>query len=300
MTTTRKWALITGCSPGGLGEATTDSFLTRGVNVIATDISTSATSYTPPDPSTNNGFLVKMNLDVTSPSSILSALEAVHHLTDGNLHFLINNAGYGYYTPLLDVDIEEAKKQYDVNVWGLLAVTQAFFPMLRAARGTVVNQASISGVQGFNMPFMGVYSSSKAAVISLSDTMRVEFEPLGVKVVALITSAVKTEFFRNRVGGFVPATSVYAPVKAAVDVKLGGEFEESNGADRWVVAESTVEELLKENPPSYIRKGSRASFLCWVYWLLPTWLMDSLNVEGLDLHVLNEVALLDSDEVKKD
>ena len=48
----------------------------------------------------------------------------------------VDNAGYGYYMPLLDVDLEQARKQYEVNVWGLLAVTQAFFPMLKEAKGT--------------------------------------------------------------------------------------------------------------------------------------------------------------------
>lgn len=277
-TPTRKWALVTGCSPGGLGEATTTAFLIRGVNVIATDISTQNTTYTHPPENTHDGFLVKMSLDVTSPSSMLSAFEAVQQLTDGSLDFLVNNAGYGYYVPLLDADIQEARKQYDVNVWGLLAVTQAFFPLLRSAKGMVVNQASISGVQGFNMPFLGIYSSSKAAVISLSDTMRVEFAPFGVTVVTLITSAVKTEFFRNRIGGTVPELSVYAPVKAVADAKLGGTFEDENGHEPWVVAQTTVDELLKEMPLKYIRKGYRARFLAFIYWLIPTWLMDSLNV----------------------
>lgn len=57
--------------------------------------------------------------------------------------------------PLLDIDLEQARKQYEVNVWGVLAVTQAFFPMLREAKGTVVLQSSVSGVQGFNRPYMG-------------------------------------------------------------------------------------------------------------------------------------------------
>lgn len=101
--------------------------------------------------------------------------------------------------PLLDVELEKARKQYEVNVWGILAVTQAFFPLLRAAKGqsvvqnisrndfdkipgTVVNQASIAGIQGFNRPYMAIYNSSKAAVYSMSDSMRVEFAPFDVKV----------------------------------------------------------------------------------------------------------------------
>lgn len=111
----------------------------------------------------------------------------------------VDNAGYGYYMPLLDVDVDKARKQYEVNVWGILAVTQAFFPLLRAAKGrpdftsvdtrnltlspgTVVNQASIAGIQGFNRPYMAIYNSSKAAVYSMSDSMRVEFAPFDVKV----------------------------------------------------------------------------------------------------------------------
>lgn len=111
----------------------------------------------------------------------------------------VDNAGYGYYMPLLDVELDKARKQYEVNVWGVLAVTQAFFPLLRAAKGisqtrvveeviltrsagTVVNQASIAGIQGFNRPYMAIYNTSKAAVYSMSDSMRVEFAPFGVKV----------------------------------------------------------------------------------------------------------------------
>lgn len=286
----RKWALLTGCSPGGLGEATTQSLLSRGINCIATDISfPSQTSHTAPsDPS--HGFLIELPLDVTSLESISSVLETIQHLTDGVLHFLFNNAGFGYYCPLLDADIKKSRKQYDVNVWGLLAITQAFFPLLQAGKGIVVNQASISGVQGFNMPFMGIYSSSKAAVISLSDTMRVEFEPLGVKVVVLVTSAVKTEFFSHRVGGVINEGSVYAPVKVAADQKHGGSFAGDGGQDRFAVAEATVEELMRETPKRYIREGYRATYLSWVYWLCPTWLMDSLNVKGFDLHLLNDDA----------
>lgn len=83
---------------------------------------------------------------------------------------------------LLDAPIAKVKAEYEVNVFGLLAVTQAFFPLLKEANGMVVNQSSIAGLRSGCQPFIGAYSSSKAAVTAMSNTMRVEFEPFGVKV----------------------------------------------------------------------------------------------------------------------
>ena len=84
--------------------------------------------------------------------------------------------------PLMDANIESIKRNFGVNVFGLLAVTQAFFPLLRTAKGMVVNQASISGLPGLCQPFIGAYSANKAAVVDLSNTLRVELVPFGIKV----------------------------------------------------------------------------------------------------------------------
>jgi NAD(P)-dependent dehydrogenase (short-subunit alcohol dehydrogenase family) len=277
-----------------MGEAAATAFLQRGVNVIATSLEAEKVEFVRPEPSSSNGFLVRMNLDVTSEKSVLAALDQVYQLTDGRLDWLLNNAGYAYYLPLLDVDITKAKEQYDVNVWGVLAVTQAFFPLLRAARGTVVNQCSVSGLQGWSRPFMGVYSSSKAALLSLSDSMRVEFAPFEVKVVVLMTSAVRTEFFRNMSGGGLPESSLYFPIKAQADELMGAGQADQNGHDRDMVARSTVAELLKDDPPRVIRKGYLASVICWLHWLLPAWILDNINSNGFGLHLLRAV---DTDKV---
>lgn len=84
--------------------------------------------------------------------------------------------------PLLDADIANVKQNFDVNVFGVLAVTKAFFPLLRAAGGMVVNQASIAGLSNICQPFIGSYSASKTAVVDLSNTLRVELAPFSVKV----------------------------------------------------------------------------------------------------------------------
>lgn len=178
MATARKWALITGVSEGGLGDALTQELLSRNVNVIATAVDSSLLHYLPKE----TDRLEQVELDVTSADSIAAAVAEVRRITNDKLDILINNAGYGYMMPLMDAKIEEVRRNYDVNVIGLLAVTQAFFPLLRAAKGMVVNQSSIAGLPGVSQPYIGTYGSSKAALSQMSDVMRIELAPFGVKV----------------------------------------------------------------------------------------------------------------------
>lgn len=84
--------------------------------------------------------------------------------------------------PLLDAPINSIKQNFNVNVFGLIEVTQAFFPLLRVAQGIVVNQSSIAGMPGICQPFIGSCSASKMAVTDFSNTMRMEFKPFGVDV----------------------------------------------------------------------------------------------------------------------
>lgn len=180
----QKWALITGVSKGGLGDALVTELMSRHINVIATALSLDLLDYLEA-PSGTTTRIEKLQLDVTNPSSISAAAATTHSITNGKLNYLFNNAGYGYMMPLLDCSIEQMKHNFDVNVFGLLAVTQAFFPMVKAAQGVVVNQGSIAGLEGTYQSFIGSYGASKSAVGKLSDTLRVEVAPLGVKVCCL-------------------------------------------------------------------------------------------------------------------
>jgi 1-acylglycerone phosphate reductase len=175
------YILITGISPGGLGDALTTELLKHpNTHILATGLSLTHLSHLPSSPR-----ISKLELDVTSPTSISTALQTTTTITSGRLNYLINNAGYGYMMPLLDASPQAVQKNFDVNVFGLLAVTQAFFPLLREAKGTVVNQCSIASLAGGRQPFIGSYCASKAAVASLNDTMRVEFGAFGVNVSVL-------------------------------------------------------------------------------------------------------------------
>lgn len=134
-----KSILITGCSTGGIGHALALAFQKRGLTVFASARNISSMSSLSDLP---NVHLI--SLDVTSTKSITEAFAIVKTKTGGKLDYLLNNAGRGYSMPTLDVDIEEGKRLFDTNFWGVIRMVQGFAPLLLEARGTVVNIGSIS------------------------------------------------------------------------------------------------------------------------------------------------------------
>jgi 1-acylglycerone phosphate reductase len=136
--------LITGCSEGGFGYALAKSFADQGFFVFATARDTSRVASL-----SDRDDVEVLSLDVTSQESIRRCVAHVSDKAGGRLDVLVNNAGSGALQPLLDHPIEEAKKIYDVNIWGTLALIQAFSELLIEAKGTIVNVSSIAGVVHF-------------------------------------------------------------------------------------------------------------------------------------------------------
>ncbi|KAL4875004.1 putative short-chain dehydrogenases/reductase [Aspergillus karnatakaensis] len=178
--------LITGCTTNSLGSEMAKAYHSHGYTVIATLRNKSKSGSL----SETKGIHI-LELEVTSPASIRACATAVAGITGGSLDILVNNAGVNHVIPLLDVEIEDAKKTYDVNVWGMLSMAQAFAPMLMKARGTMCNVSSVSGEMVF--AWAGIYSSSRAAQTRLSETLRLELAPLGVRVVTVILGGVETQ-----------------------------------------------------------------------------------------------------------
>lgn len=149
-TMARQTALVTGCSEGGIGFAIAAEFQARGVHVFATARSPSKVESLARLP-----HVTVLALDVTSHESISAAVAAVTNETGGTLNFLVNNAGYQAIMPMLDLDMGQAKQMFDVNVFGVIAVTKAFAPLVINAKGTIANLASIAGLMA--PPYMGMY-----------------------------------------------------------------------------------------------------------------------------------------------
>jgi len=129
-------------------------------------------------------------LDVADEASIDAAAAFLAEHTGGELHGLVNNAGVYLGGPLELMRPDEIRKTLDVNVTGLLLLTRACLPLLRAAQGRIVNISSISGL--IAMPGVSVYAASKHAVEAVTDALRVELQPFGIKVVAVEPGGVKT------------------------------------------------------------------------------------------------------------
>src|SRR5512147_243840 len=138
-----------------------------------------------------DGSLIPVQLDVTDENSIRRAVDLVRRTVgEAGLSGLVNNAGIAIGSPLEVIPIAQLRKQFDVNVIGQIAVTQAVLPLLRQARGRIVNMGSIAG-RG-TIPMMGPYSASKFALEALTDALRLELRPWGIEVSIVEPGAIAT------------------------------------------------------------------------------------------------------------
>jgi NAD(P)-dependent dehydrogenase (short-subunit alcohol dehydrogenase family) len=138
-----------------------------------------------------SGRLRPLSLDVTDPSSIRAASDALAQAaSDGALAGLVNNAGIAYGGPVELIDMADLRRTFEVNFFGAVAVIQAFLPLLRAGGGRIVNVSSISGWVA--SPFLSPYSTSKFALEALSDALRVELRPWNLRVSVVEPGAIDT------------------------------------------------------------------------------------------------------------
>jgi len=130
-------------------------------------------------------------LDVTDPGAIEAAAKRVDaEVGNAGLGGLVNNAGIGTGAPIEFLDLDELRRQLDVNVVAVVAVTQAFLPAIRRARGRIVNVGSIGG--RISQPLVGPYSASKFALEAISESERMELAPWGIEVSLIEPGAIDT------------------------------------------------------------------------------------------------------------
>ncbi len=188
ITENKKVWFITGTS-SGFGRRTAEEALERGHYVVATARNTADIEKLN---DTYSDRVMTLPLDVTKPDSIGEAVEkAVER--HGRIDVLMNNAGYGMGGTIEETSDEEARSQYDVNVFGLLNVTRAVLPVLRKQNdGMIINVSSMVGLVSFGG--MGIYSSSKFAVEGISEALMEELSPLGIRVMLVEPGAFDTSF----------------------------------------------------------------------------------------------------------
>jgi NAD(P)-dependent dehydrogenase (short-subunit alcohol dehydrogenase family) len=133
-----------------------------------------------------------LQLDLTDEDSIEACVKSIIE-REGRIDILVNNAGYGSYGAIEDIPISEARRQFEVNLFGLARLTQAVLPSMRAKRfGRIVNISSIAGK--IYTPFGGWYHATKFALEGFSDCLRLELESFGINVVVVEPGGIKTEW----------------------------------------------------------------------------------------------------------
>ena len=180
--------LITGCSTG-FGRELAKAVLARGWNAVVTarDLAGVADIV-----AGREATALALRLDVTDPAQIVTAVQAAEKRF-GAIDVLVNNAGYGYRAAVEEADDADIRRLFETNFFGLVGVTKAVLPGMRARRsGHIVNISSVAGRMA--QPGSGYYSASKFAVGGLSDALRKELEPLGIRVTVVEPGGFRTDF----------------------------------------------------------------------------------------------------------
>src|SRR5690349_9975719 len=216
----RIW-FITGASRG-LGRSFAEAALASGDRVAATARNTSDLD---PLADEHGDAVLPVELEVTDRDACFGAVQAAHEHF-GHLDVVVNNAGYGVSGAVEELSEEQARRQIEVNLLGALWVTQAALPILREQRsGWIVQVSSIGGLAAF--PLTGIYHASKWALEGLSETLRQEVAPFGVKVLMVEPSGFRTDWAGSSMDRAEPIDAYQS-----VDLIAGrraAQREENNG-----------------------------------------------------------------------
>jgi short-subunit dehydrogenase len=269
--------VVTGAT-SGIGQALALEFHRRGRLVYATGRDSTALA------SLRAAGLRTQVLDVTSHDDITALVRRL--AADGvRAQILVNNAGYGLMGPLADLPVADVRRQFEVNTLAPLALIQAFLPVLTEhGDGRIVNITSVSGV--LTTPFAGPYCASKSALNSLSDALRMELKPLGVRVITL-----QPGHIRSRFGATASAAadrdyshSRYAAISDAIADRAAASQNHATPAEDF--ARHAADRILASRPRPVITLGKSGRTLVLAQRLLPGRLRDRILARRFRLDTL--------------
>ena len=270
--------LVTGSS-SGIGEATVRALESRGIGVLAGVRSTA-------DGERLRSRLVEpLTLDITAPADIESVADRLGD-DSRRLRALVNNAGTAINAPVELLPLHEWRRQFEVNFFGNVALTQALLPRLIADRGRLVNVSSIGGrVAG---PTFGAYAASKFALEAMSDALRRELAGLGTDVVVIEPGAVATPIWgkglatsENILLGAGERATRYRELIGAVQSQA--QAAATGGIDPAEVAEVIVKAIEATSPRTRYAVGRDARLMSRLVRLLPDTAVDRLIRRRLGL-----------------
>jgi len=272
-----KYILITGAT-GGIGRSIAEYLAGQHYNVIATGRNQTALDELKVLAAKNNWMLHAWKLDVTSQSDIHSISKKALKITSGKgIDILINNAGYGQAGFISDLNIEQVRKQFEVNLFGLLEVTRSFIPQLIQQRGRkIINIGSI--MSRMVAPWTGIYCVSKHAVKAANDVLRMELHPFGVKVIHVEPGSINTSFQEDTINSLENVNitnSLYSEIHEWMKTSAYKAFYAMPGVDAFTVAKKVHHIIRKKKVRRYYVVPFRARLLLWVYSLVPGRLIEN-------------------------
>jgi NAD(P)-dependent dehydrogenase (short-subunit alcohol dehydrogenase family) len=264
-----KTAFVTGAS-SGIGEATAQALMGAGYTVFA-----GARRLDRMQGLAALGATL-IPLDVTDDASMIRAIDTIKAKT-GRIDVLVNNAGYGSYGSVEDVPLDEARRQFEVNVFGLARLCQLVLPLMRAQKsGKIVNVTSIGGK--IWEPFGAWYHATKFAVEGLSDSLRVEVGHFGIDVIVIEPGAIRTEWAGIAREGLVrtSAQGAYA-AQAQRHAKMLAQADTSRlTSPPDVVAKTIVKAVTATHPRTRYATGGGARTILFLRKILPDRMFDRL------------------------
>ena len=274
----QKAVLVTGASTG-IGYATVAMLAGHGYRVFAGVRKTEDALRL----EERHAHVRAVTLDVRSAEDIARAVEAID-ASGFSLAAVVNNAGIAVAGPLEYLPLDEFRKQFDVNVFGALAVTQAVLPLLRSANGRVIFMSSVSGQ--IAAPYVGPYASSKFAIEALADSLRMELRPFGIRVIVVEPGNVNTPIWskgraeRDRLMALLPDEAHEHYGKAIDTLVRVTEREERSGIDPAVVARTVLDAIVAKSPRARYPVGAPAGWQRRIAALLPESHRDKLILKN--------------------
>ena len=206
-------------------------------------------------------------IDVTSDESVNHALEEIYSVVKNHgLFGLVNNAGVGDFGPVETLDLNRLRNTYEINIFGVLRVTQASLALLRTARGRIVNISSVGGV--FTPPFAFPLCSSKYVIESMSHALQEELAPWGIDVITINPSFITTpsshkmmEIVNERVLHFTERQKSLYKDRFLKVLSCFAENEANLGKPPEVVSQIIVKAFQAKNPQAHYPAGPRAKLL---------------------------------------
>lgn len=268
------YALVTGASTG-IGYACAAALADKGFHVFA-GVRNAADGERIRNES--GGKLDPIQLDVTNPGHIAAAKQRITEVSGENgLRGLVNNAGIAVAAPLEFVPMADFEHQMNVNVKGVLAVTQAFVPLLRMASGRICLISSTNGF--FAPPFMGPYSASKFAVEALGDSLRLELAPWNIRVSLVQPGAIQTPIWEKSKAANEAMLTRMPPEcftlygKAIEVMRREAEKMAARSVPPSHVADCVTHAITAAKPkPRYLCGGGAR-----MEWLVARWIPDTLR-----------------------